>query len=259
MVDDIVALGTTQEVAIMFIRTISTIAVTASMLAAAPSPPPPDDLLAGPSVEDEAVDDAAMRNDARRMHGEKRKVSAVEIHTWIETLQSLELARDQEMEVQGILADYRQKQREFRRTFAKDLQPKGRETDVMNDMDREQREEQMQRMKEIRDKAPDPAVYQERVWKLLTEEQQAEFQITYDQRLKDALEKDENRKRRDHDGQQDKQGRDSGGNSANPPLDDGMDAPFSRRQDRPNDAVDDASLRRIRFLRRLQRLAQDQG
>jgi hypothetical protein len=242
----------------MFIRTISTIAVTASLLAAAPSPAPPDDLLAGPSVEDEVVDDAAMLEDARRKHGEKRRVSGFEIRIWIETLQSLELARDQEMEVQGILTDYRRKQREFHRTYAKDLQPKGRGSDAMNDMDREQREEQMQRMKEIRDKAPDPSEYQERAWKLLTEEQQAEFQIAYDQRLKDAIEKDEKRNRRDHDGQRDRPGDSPEANASDAAFGDGMDAPFSRRQDRPSDAVDDASLRRIKFLRRLQRLAQEQ-
>jgi hypothetical protein len=110
------------------------------------------------------------------------------------------------------------------------------------------------RMLELMELAPDVTTYQEKAWNLLTQEQQASFQVKYKE-LNDAeLKQNEERKNR---------------SKPKDEMQDGGFAPkdsrFRERDMKPEgdavlrhkDSVDERTLRRIKFLRRLQQLEKE--
>ena len=112
-------------------------------------------------------------------------------------------------------------------------------------------EASQKRLLELMGSAPDFTTYQEKAWVLLSAEQQALFQTKYQALIE---ERENDRKPRDE--MQDR------GLSTKDSMFNGRDTDTDAMQDgnrinRRSDAVDQDSLRRIKFLRRLQNLQQD--
>jgi hypothetical protein len=108
------------------------------------------------------------------------------------------------------------------------------------------------RMLELMEFAPDIVEHQAKVWKLLSVDQQKTFRLKYqdllDEEAKRSLEKKEK-------GQLEAKDKDSRGLAPkDSKLNNRDDKPEGDRINRRGDSIDAASMRRIKFLRRLQEL-----
>lgn len=216
---------------------------------------PPPDLLGGPTIEDEPVDPranaGAAAKEAGRRDGERRQTRA-ELQIWATTMRELDLRDDQREGIDAIFAEWEAAQRAFGKEHGSKLRDVQRDR-PRDETTREQRAEHQEKLAEIMKMAPDAVAYQKRAWKLLDVLQQTDFQQRFDKRMQET--RDAAQKRRD--GQPGMTDAMEGGGDApmqSPRSDREMDRDGSRRHV-AGDQLDDSSLRRIRFLRRLQALA----
>ena len=112
-----------------------------------------------------------------------------------------------------------------------------------------------QKMMEMMTFAPDVKVYQEKAWVLLSEEQQKTFQTKYQTLLEEEAKRREQNNDKDKPDTKDKRTPGFGSEDSM------VDSPRERLRDgtfnQHNDSVDEASFRRIEFLRKLQELNRD--
>lgn len=131
---------------------------------------PSTDLLAGPKV-----DQAAARETDSRFGGPGRARSqvAVPIRQWFVLLRKLDLNDEQAVEVRRIVQTFQNAARDYQQSDgerSRKLQTQARQArrtrrDVPSEVRRE--------LAKLRSLAPKPAEYQEQIWALLTESQQA--------------------------------------------------------------------------------------
>ena len=184
-------------------------------------------------------------------------------------LKVIDLTKDQEIEIHKIMAEYQKMNQIFQATHGEEIRSireehgkQGRDvlTTILIGAPKDQAaipEASKKRMLELMELAPDVTTYQEKAWNLLTQEQQASFQKKYQELNDEAQRRREEQKSKDlpANDRPPRNGKDSGGFG---PEDSPLNDKDSTRQDfgvdRPSDAVDEPTLRRIKFLRRLQSL-----
>ena len=66
---------------------------------------PAEDILAGPSVQDEEVTQEDMRAEQLRVTGKgnRNQQSRQQVRVWMKTLQSLDLSKEQQTEIQSLV------------------------------------------------------------------------------------------------------------------------------------------------------------
>ena len=222
--------------------------------------PPADDLLAGPTIVEEEVTSQDMTDRKLKEQGKSNKVgSRQQSQMWMTALKVIDLTKDQEKEIDKIMAEYRKTNQIFHATHGKEIRSireahdktkRDVLTTILIGAPKDQAavsEASQKRLLELMGNAPDVTTYQEKAWVLLSAEQQALFQTKYQ-----ALIEEHKNDRKPKDERQDR--------GLSP-----RDSRFRDRDARPeddaiqrhSDAVDDTSLRRIKFLRRLQQLEKD--
>ncbi len=218
------------------------------------SAPPADDLLSGPTIEEETVTNEEMVTRKLQESGKTNKLQSQKTQkTWMLALDSVGLSEEQKGNVKLLVIELKNAQKEFHTLHGKevaklrtDARAARKEGSALSDISRT-------RLLELMEFAPDIVEHQDKVWKLLSADQQKTFPINYqnllDEEAKRSLEKKENKS------QLEAKDKDSRGLSPkDPKFNNRENKPEGDRIDRRGDSIDDASLRRIKFLRRLQQL-----
>jgi len=218
--------------------------------------PPADDLLAGPAMHDETITNQDMAMEAQRLHGriihhdQKQKF-------WIATLKTIDLSQEQQTEVDALVKEYKTKEQEFQRVNGKEIAALRKAVGAARKAGDPVDETTKTRLQALMEMEPDVLSYQERVWAVLTPQQHKVFKDRYQARIAHAMKE---RAKRD-------------GEKRDPMMQDMMsdgkfgpeDSPFRDKRinpkddpyERSDDALDEASIQRIKFLRRLQHLDKD--
>ncbi|MDP6693105.1 MAG: hypothetical protein QF444_02170 [Phycisphaerales bacterium] len=219
---------------------------------------PTEDLLAGPTVQDQEVTHEDMRAERSRVtgKGDKNHQNRDQLRLWMTTIRSVDLTKKQQEEISSLVHQLRNAQEKFQKEHGKEIRELKKKSKEAKKNGNDIPDDVGTRTRELIAIAPDPAEYQSKAWVLLSEDQQTTFKKNYQEAIDKLLKKrdmknksdspmmDEETKRQDHrkrdfdnDDQQirDKQ---------------------NHRDDREfdGDSVDEAGIRRVRFLRRLQRL-----
>ncbi len=236
------------------IPTLVTTLFIGSAVFAAPSP---DDLLSGPSIVEEEVTEEDMRSRKLNETGKSRKSNSRQ-HSklWTQAALSIDLTASQKVEIQKIRDELQTLQQEFHKKYCKEIQALRGEQRVAKQNDETPSSESQQRMMEIHSSTPDVTVFQEQVWVLLTTEQQTAFKVSYQKLIEEDQKRKEERKNKDQ-SMEDKQNRDFGSRDSILKNKDTKRVSDGDSVDRRKDSVNDRSLRRIKFLRRLQQLEND--
>ena len=233
------------------------------------SAPPADDLLAGPSIEVEEVTSQDMTNRVLKEQSKSKKVgSRQQSEMWRTALKAIDLTKEQEMEIHKIMEEFQKLSQIFRSTHGKEIRSirdeygnKKRDvlTTILTGAPKDQAlipEASQKRMLELMELAPDAKVYQEKAWVLLTAQQQKTFQINY----QNLLEKEEmlRAERKKKDSPLVDEAKIDEPRPKKPNLkDDDRVIGSGKKTDRKDSSVNDAQLRSIKFLRRLQKLQND--
>ena len=220
---------------------------------------PAEDILAGPSVQDEEVTQEDMRAEQLRVTGKgnRNQQSRQQDRVWMKTLQSLDLSKEQQTEIQSLVHQLQKAKEEFQKTYGAELTKIRKEQRKANNAAfAAQAAKESENANVLMKLAPKPEEYQAKVWILLTENQQHSFQQKYQAEL-EKLEKSLEKRKGNHDPMMDEMDEPKkGSGSKNFPFRDRNRPQKDERQfDRNNQ--DDVSLRRARFLRRLQKLQND--
>ena len=211
--------------------------------------PPADDLLAGPSIEAEEVTSQDMTDRVLKEQSKSKKVgSRQQSQIWRTALKVIDLTKDQEMEIDKIMEEFQKRNQIFRSTHGKEIRSirdkygnKKRDvlTTILTGAPKDKAlipEASQKRMLELMELAPDAKVYQEKAWVLLTAQQQKKFQSKYQELLDEEAKRKEANKNKDM------------------PMDESKKRETVIPQKR---MLDDAAVRRINFLRKLQGLQDD--
>jgi Spy/CpxP family protein refolding chaperone len=211
--------------------------------------PPADDLLAGPSIEAEEVTSQDMTDRVLKEQSKSKKVgSRQQSQIWRTALKVIDLTKDQEMEIDKIMEEFQKRNQIFRSTHGKEIRSirdeygnKKRDvlTTILTGAPKDKAlipEASQKRMLELMELAPDAKVSQEKAWVLLTAQQQKKFQSKYQELLDEEAKRKEANKNKDM------------------PMDESKKRETVIPQKR---MLDDAAVRRINFLRKLQGLQDD--
>lgn len=228
------------------------------------SDPPADDLLAGPTIEEEEVTSQDMTDRVLKEQGKSNKVgSRKQSRMWMTTLKVIDLTKDQEIEIHKIMAEYQKMNQIFQATHGEEIRSireehgkQGRDvlTTILIGAPKDQAavpEASKKRMLELMELAPDVTKYQERAWVFLSENQQAVFATKYQELLDEEMSRREGMKRGDRPKKDDRESR---GFAPSDQMFGDRDMQDGDITDRDKDSLDEMSLRRIKFLRRLQQL-----
>ena len=244
--------------------------------------PPADDLLAGPSIEAEEVTSQDMTARVLKEQGKSKKVgSRQQSQMWRTALKVIDLTKDQEMEIHKIMEEFQKLNQIFRATHGKEIRSIRAEHDKKRDVlttiligaPKDQAvisEASQKRMLELMELSPDVTSYQERAWILLTSEQQTSFQVKYQELIVEDQKQHDERRNKDRPSMdempdrefapKDSQFGDKEAGARGDRDTRGDRGDRDTRGDRGDiigrrsDSVNDDSLRRIKFLQRLQRL-----
>ena len=230
------------------------------------SDPPADDLLAGPTIEEEEITSQDMTDRVLKEQGKSNKVgSRKQSRMWMTTLKVIDLTKDQEIEIHKIMAEYQKMNQIFEATHGKEIRSireehdkQGRDvlTTILIGAPKDQAavpEASKKRMLELMELAPDVTVYQDKAWALLNVDQQQDFQTKYQLKVDEEMKRKDGRKRKDQPGMDDLNKR-RGFDPEDSLLRDKTIDSEDDYIDRPRDSIDEESMRRIKFLRRLQQL-----
>lgn len=218
--------------------------------------PPADDLLAGPIIVEEEVTEQEMLSRKLQETGKSSNIHSRQlIKMWRSALMSLELTEEQQVSMESLKSEFEEAQRAFQKEYGKEMRSLRQEQNEAKKNDGTPSTESRTRMMELHELAPDVSAFQEKVWVLLSVDQHADFQVKYqalvaeEEKRKDA-QKHHGRPMMDEMRDGEFGPKDSKGT-------DKKSKPESDTIQRHKDSVDRASLRRIRFLQRLQRLQED--
>ena len=224
---------------------------------------PEADLLAGPSVQDEEVTQEDMRAEHARITGKAKQnhQNNEQLRIWLTTLRSLDLTEDQQKEAHSIVQKLRKAQEAFRKEYGKEMRELREKSKEAMDNGNDIPDDVGTRTRELLALSPNPEEYQSKAWALLNEDQQKDFQKKYETAI-EAMKK----RRKDRKGKANSMIDDPMMDSDRGPRN-GFDPDDSQfrdrtrpRRDTPNaggNLTDDASMRRIRFLRRLRELEKE--
>jgi len=231
-----------------FLMTFSVISIFAQS--------PADDLLAGPSVQDEEVTQEDMRAEQLRVtgKGDRNQQSRQQVRLWMKTLQSLDLSKEQQTEIQSLVHQLQKAQEEFQKTYGAELAKIREEQRKANSAAfAAQAAKEAENANVLMKLAPKPEEYQAKAWALLTENQQKDFQKKYQSAIEEMEKRRENRMGK---------GAPMMGDDQRPKNGIGRDDFNGRDRDRARSdspknvevSPDEAASRRVRFLRRLRQL-----
>ena len=220
---------------------------------------PEGDLLAGPSVQDEEVTQEDMRAEHARVTGKAKQnhQNKEQFRLWLKTLQSLDLTKEQQEEVHSLVEKLHKAQKGFQKEHGKEMKELRKKSIEAKKNGNDISDDVGNRTRELLAMAPDPTEHQSKAWLLLTEEQQTDFKEKY-QIAVDKLSKErEKRMQRDVpmmddvDQRRDHRQRDVDSDDRQIRV-----KQNHQRGDRQivGDSTDQAAMRSIKFLRRLQRL-----
>ncbi len=230
---------------------IPTLVITLTLGTFAIGAPPPEDLLAGPNMTQEEVTDDDMLSRKLQETGKKHKPNArKQQRMWMSALESVELTHEQKVEIKALLSELKEAQLTFHATHGKEVAAIQKEHRAAKKKDIVLSDDSRKRSMELMGLAPDVTVYQEKAWVLLNEDQKKTFQTTYQSLLDEESKRREENKGKDRSQKKDNKTRGFG------PEDSMIDNRGSLEGtiNHYGDSVDDASYRRIKFLRRLQEL-----
>jgi len=215
--------------------------------------PPEEDLLAGPTIVEEEVSEQDMLSRKLQETGKTSNIgSRQQVKLWQSALISLELSKEQQVSMESLKSEFEAAQRAFQKEYGKEMRSLRQEQNEVKKNDGTPSTESRTRMMELMELSPDVSKFQEKVWVLLSADQKSTFQVKYQEFMDAELKRKEESKNKD------KPMRDE--------MQDGGFAPKdSRFRDRDTksegdviprhkDSVDEGTLRRIKFLRRLQQL-----
>jgi Spy/CpxP family protein refolding chaperone len=195
-----------------------------------------EELLAGPEVRE---DDTALPADFTG--ASQRAAAVISAEAWMRIVRSLDLTDEQTARINTIEQEVRQAMLEFRQTYGEELREFERLRREAVASGKRPTEEMQRRYAEINKLAPSPVEAQEKIWALLTEEQQTAMSARLEELRQRMIEE---RQRRAGEQQ-----------NTDVPMDQMM-AP--RRPGDPEertiaeDGIDHAGQRRLRFLRQRQ-------
>lgn len=199
-------------------------------------------ILAGPKVQEESLD-------ANRGFGEgdrARREITVPPQLWFRMLNELGLSEEQKSEMRVFVAAHEAATKAYRDEHATKIRELEQKVEAMRSGDAAPDRTIAQELQRIRNGAPKVDVVQEKVWAILTPDQQA----TMKERLAEARARLEERRRS------------AASDRANPERRDGMMENNEGMEAPPPDpqpgelrgpGLDEPGLRRLRFLRSLQR------
>ncbi len=229
--------------------------------------PPPDDLLAGPPLIEEEVTSQDMTDRVLKEQGKSNKVgSRQQSRVWMTAMKVVDLTKDQEIEIHKIMAEYQKINQTFQATHGKEIRSIREEhgkqkrdvfTTILIGAPKDKAvvsEASQKRMLELMELAPDVTTYHEKAWILLTQEQQASFQKKYQELNDEAERRRAERKKKDTPQTDQKRDRQVDFDGSK-----GTDKDSNQKRDKIDkrrDSLGDSSLRRIKFLKRLQQLQQ---
>ena len=215
--------------------------------------PPEEDLLAGPTIVEEEVSDQDMLSRRLQETGKASNIgSRQQVKLWRSALMSLELTEEQQISMGTIKIEFEEMQRAFQQEYGKEMRSLRKEQNEAKKNDEMPSTESRTRMMELMELSPDVSKFQEKAWVLLSADQQSAFQVRY-QELTDA-----ELKRKDESKNKDKPMRDEMQDGGFAPKDSRFRNRDSKSEGdvipRHKDSVDEGTLRRVKFLRRLQQL-----
>jgi hypothetical protein len=151
-------------------------------------------VLAGPKVEKEAQkpSDGRMMRDGGP--GARREQDEVPFMMWMTALRGLGLSDEQRTSARTIADEFRQAQREFQRAHGQEMRELMQQMREAREGDKPPRAELRQKMQKLEQQRPNPAEYQSRIWKQLTEEQQAALKSKLEEMRKEMAERREKRR-----------------------------------------------------------------
>ena len=221
------------------------------------SAPPADDLLSGPTIEEETVTNEEMVTRKLQESGKTNKLQSQKTQkTWMLALDSVGLSEEQKGNVKLLVIELKNAQKEFHTLHGKevaklrtDARAARKEGSALSDISRT-------RLLELMEFAPDIVEHQDKVWKLLSIDQQKVFQLKF----QELLEKEEmlRAERKKKDSPLADEAKIDEPRPKKPNLkDDDRVIGSGKKTDRKDSSVNDAQLRSIKFLRRLQKLQND--
>ena len=219
---------------------------------------PADDLLAGPSIVEEEVSQKDMLSRKLQETGKKINLNSREQNRiWLATIRALELSGTQQDTLEVLLKEVQSAQIAYQQEHGKELKALRKEQVAAKknggDAPVGTSEKLHKRIIELMEVAPNVVTYQEQAWVPLTDSQQVEFRTNYQTRVDE-----EQKKREERMLQNDSMGEKQRGFSPTSPSDSDKESGNRGKREIQNDGnIDEASLRRIRFLRRLQSLKKD--
>lgn len=216
--------------------------------------PPADDLLSGPIIDTEEVTENDMLSRKMSETGKKNKVnSRLQMRMWMSTMELMDLNSVQKKAIDALVKELHGKQREFQKTHGKEISALRKELSVAKMDDTIASQDSRTRMLELMELAPDVTVYQDKAWALLNVDQQQDFQTKYQLKVDEEMKRKDERTRKDQPGMGDLNKR-RGFDPEDSLLRDKTIDSKDDFIDRQRDSIDEESMRRIKFLRRLQKL-----
>lgn len=216
-------------------------------------------ILSGPKVQEESLrGDGSFGTPNRRRDGAMR----VPAGQWFELLRELELDADPRRDIAAIVTRWQEAQREFRTNEGEELRRLQREfrrrnqSDVADDdtLTPEAREELLAKIRRLRDARPDVAPYQQKIWQLLTEDQQETMRASLAELRQEIIERRRQRRQARQQDQTQDQTMEMSESMAG-----SMGESAGRREQNPRDedemygrGLDRMGLQRLRFLRKHQ-------
>ncbi len=222
---------------------------------------PDGDLLAGPSVQDEEVTQEDMRAEHARITGKAKQNHQNQLRMWLTTLRSLDLTEDQQKEVHSLVQKLRKAKEAFQKEYGKEMRELREKSKEAMENGNDIPDDVGTRTRELLALSPNSEEYQSKAWALLNVDQQKDFQKKYETAI-EAM----NKRRKDRNGKAKStiddpmMDSDRGPRNGFDPDDSQLRDRTRPRRDTPNaggNLTDDASMRRIRFLRRLRQLEKE--
>lgn len=218
--------------------------------------PPEDDLLAGPTIVEEEVTEQDMLSRKLQETGKSFNVgSRQQAKIWRNALVSLDLTQDQSMAMNDLKREFEEAQRAFQKEHGKELRTIREEQNAAKKEGNTPSSDSRTRMMELIEMAPNVSKFQEKAWVLLTTDQQSAFQLKYQELIVEEEKRKEEQKKVDRPMKDELQ--DGGFAPKDSKFKDPDSNPEGDTIERHRDSVDQSSLRRIKFLRRLQQLEKD--
>jgi len=216
---------------------------------------PTKDLLAGPTIQDEEVTQEEMRSEHSRVTGKNNMnhQSRRLLRLWMQTLQSLDLSKEQQTEIQSLVHQLQKAKEVFQKEHEKEMQELKKKSKEAKAAGNDIPDDVGTRTRELLAMSPKPEEYQAKAWALLSEDQQINFQQKYQAALEELKKHLEKRK----DKQDPMEGESRKGFGPEDPLFGDRERPTKDGPRFDRDNQEGTSNRRANFLRRLKRLQEE--